>query len=53
LTIVVMSNKPVEVSRLLPEWQSESNFTLAPIDSLLWARIVAWLRSVNRASSAS
>ena len=36
---------PDEISRLLPEWQSEAHLTLAPADSLLWARILAWLRS--------
>jgi hypothetical protein len=35
---------PDEVSGLLPEWQSESQITLAPADALLWARVVAWLR---------
>lgn len=35
---------PDDVSGLLPEWQSESQGTLAPADSLLWARVVAWLR---------
>jgi hypothetical protein len=39
-TIVYMSS-----SGLLPEWQSEAHATLAPADSLLWARIAAWLRS--------
>ena len=36
---------PDEISRLLPEWQSEAHLALAPADSLLWARILAWLRS--------
>src|SRR6478609_1644076 len=33
-----------DVSGLLPEWQSESQITLAPAESLLWARFAAWLR---------
>ena len=36
---------PDEISRLLPDWQSEAQLTLAPADSVLWARILAWLRS--------
>ena len=36
---------PYEMSGLLPEWQSEAHLALAPADSLLWARIVAWLRA--------
>lgn len=39
-----MRYDPFEMSRLLPEWQSESHLTLAPADSLLWARIVSRLR---------
>ncbi len=35
---------PDDVSGLLPEWQSESQITLAPAESLLWARFAAWLR---------
>ena len=36
---------PYEMPGLLPEWQSEAHLALAPADSLLWARIVAWLRA--------
>ena len=36
---------PYDMSRLLPDWQSEAHVTLAPADSLLWARFLAWLRS--------
>jgi hypothetical protein len=36
---------PFEMARLLPEWQSEAHVTLAPADSMLWARLVAWLRA--------
>jgi hypothetical protein len=36
---------PFEMFRLLPDWESEAHVTLAPADSLLWARIVAWLRT--------
>ena len=35
---------PDDASGLLPEWQSESQTMLAPAESQLWARIVAWLR---------
>jgi hypothetical protein len=35
---------PEEFPRLLPEWESEAHLALAPADSLLWARLVAWLR---------
>ena len=35
---------PDDVSGLLPEWQSESEITLAPAESLMWSRFVAWLR---------
>lgn len=39
-----MRHDPFDISRLVPEWQSETQLTLAPPDSLLWARIVARLR---------
>lgn len=35
---------PFEMSRLLPVWPSDAQVALTPADSVLWARIIAWLR---------
>lgn len=40
-----MRPDPYDMSRPLPNWQSETHFAVPPADSLLWPRIVAWLRA--------